>query len=104
MNRQSSASLISCESAIPQENAAIDTSEPSNLSPDSATKVQGRHPAADLGKRRRRRRDSIRPMDETQVVKRRKIITEFYETERAYVEGLDLIYSVSSCAPSKSRF
>lgn len=28
--------------------------------------------------------------------KRRKIVQEFYETEKAYLEGLEMIYSVST--------
>lgn len=48
----------------------------------------------DMTKRQRRRKDSSKPPDDTKAIRRRKIIAEFYETERAYVEGLDLIYSV----------
>lgn len=47
-----------------------------------------------MSKRPRRRRDSTKPTDDTKLVRRRKIIAEFYDTERAYVEGLDLVYSV----------
>lgn len=43
---------------------------------------------------RRREVKSI-VIDEQRDAKRRKIIHEIYETERTYVEGLDLIYSVS---------
>lgn len=32
--------------------------------------------------------------DKGKEAKRRKIVLEFYETERAYVDGLELIYSV----------
>jgi FYVE, RhoGEF and PH domain containing 5/6 len=35
------------------------------------------------------------PPDEAKEVKRRKIIREFYDTEHSYVDGLELIYSVS---------
>lgn len=31
---------------------------------------------------------------QARAAKRRKIIREFYETERAYVDGLDLIHDV----------
>jgi len=41
-----------------------------------------------------RRRDSVKPVDEARGFKRHKVIAEFYETERAYVNSLDLIYSV----------
>jgi hypothetical protein len=36
------------------------------------------------------------PVDDARESRRRKVIMEFFETERAYVDGLDLIYSVSS--------
>ncbi|KAF9553664.1 hypothetical protein CPC08DRAFT_744681 [Agrocybe pediades] len=62
-----------------------------------------RHTKANPGKsaqghvespRRRRARDSSqRPVDDRQAAKRRKVIDEFYETEKAYVDGLELIYS-----------
>ncbi|OSX66796.1 hypothetical protein POSPLADRAFT_1175479 [Postia placenta MAD-698-R-SB12] len=35
----------------------------------------------------------MRPIDEHREAKRRKVINEFHETERSYVDGLDLIYS-----------
>lgn len=41
-----------------------------------------------------RKRDSVRVMDDSKVKKQRKIIEEFYDTEKSYVRGLDLIYSV----------
>ncbi|KAJ7080749.1 hypothetical protein B0H15DRAFT_1025045 [Mycena belliarum] len=34
-----------------------------------------------------------RPLDEAREGKRRKVIQEFYETEKAYVDGLEMIYS-----------
>ena len=40
-----------------------------------------------------RRRES-RVVDEQKEAKRRKVITEFYETEKSYLAGLELIYSV----------
>ena len=47
-------------------------------------------------RRRNRLRDtSMRPLDELQTNKRRKVVREFYDTEKAYVDGLDLVYSVS---------
>lgn len=36
----------------------------------------------------------MRLVDDHRDAKRRKIIDEFYETERSYMEGLELIYSV----------
>ncbi|PBK98864.1 hypothetical protein ARMGADRAFT_481939 [Armillaria gallica] len=42
---------------------------------------------------RKGNRRSLRPVDDVLESKRRKVIQEFYETERAYVDGLELIYS-----------
>jgi FYVE, RhoGEF and PH domain containing 5/6 len=44
--------------------------------------------------RRRTRRDVPKPADDLREAKRKKVIEEFYETEKAYVDGLELIYSV----------
>jgi FYVE/RhoGEF/PH domain-containing protein 5/6 len=54
-------------------------------------------------RRRNRLRDtSTKPLDELQTNKRRKVVREFYDTEKAYVDGLDLVYSVSlSCCPQQ---
>lgn len=41
-----------------------------------------------------RSREPPTPLDETQNFRRLKIMLEFWETEKAYVEGLDLIYTV----------
>lgn len=37
-----------------------------------------------------------KPVDEAREAKRRKVIDEFYQTEHAYVVGLELIYTVSA--------
>ena len=44
--------------------------------------------------RKGRRRDSVKPHDHSRSKKRRNIIEEFLETEKSYVDGLDLIYTV----------
>ncbi|TFK39533.1 hypothetical protein BDQ12DRAFT_734878 [Crucibulum laeve] len=45
-------------------------------------------------RRRHRKRDpSTKPGHEAREAKRRKIVDEFYETEKVYVDGLELIYS-----------
>jgi FYVE, RhoGEF and PH domain containing 5/6 len=49
----------------------------------------------DNGGKRSRKKDVRKPVDEAREAKRRKVVLEFFETERAYVDGLDLIYSVS---------
>jgi len=54
---------------------------------------------------RRRRRDLPKQADDPREAKRRKVIEEFYETEKAYVDGLELIYSVSDyCVLLQMRF
>ncbi|KAE9389731.1 hypothetical protein BT96DRAFT_799032, partial [Gymnopus androsaceus JB14] len=42
--------------------------------------------------RRRSQGIAALPLNDPLLVKRRKVVMEFYETEKAYVEGLDLIY------------
>ena len=58
---------------------------------------KGRPIASESPRRRNRlKRDtSTKPVDELQNNKRRKVVREFYDTEKAYVDGLDLVYSVS---------
>jgi hypothetical protein len=48
----------------------------------------------------RKRRDSVKPPDAGRAAKRSRIIFEFYDTEQAYVDGLELIYSVNATAPA----
>lgn len=96
LNRQSSASLTSFDS-FPDGNT-------NELVPDHTSAVKGggrnllhKQSHAEAGRRHRKRRESVKPqpeVDENKAVKRRKIIAEFYDTERAYIRGLDLIYSV----------
>lgn len=87
-HRQSVASMESFES-LPEEGAG-----PSQLVP----KPQPRRPppsAFDSPTRSRQRR---RLHSDRNDEKRRRIINEFYETERSYFGGLELIYSVSGCS------
>ena len=66
------------------------------------TRKHARRPLSiDNKSRVHRHRDTVH-VDESKAVRRRKIITEFYETERAYVEGLDLIYTVRICYTFRS--
>ena len=66
---------------------------------ESHPEEEGVHNVRSPGRRRarldssRRRDRSVKP-DPSRLVKRRKIIDELYETEKTYVEGLDLVYSV----------
>lgn len=57
---------------------------------------------------RRGKRRSLKPstrsrtclqVDEARDARRKKIISEFYDTEKSYVDGLDLVYSVDMFAP-----
>lgn len=71
--------------------------EDSDESPPNAwSKMgKGRPTPPESPRRRNRLRDtSVKPLDELQANKRRKVVREFYDTEKAYVDGLDLIYSV----------
>lgn len=87
LNRQSVVSLASFESI--SENGA---SRSSITSPTKNRRIT-------LEARRKGvRRRGYRAPDEEAEAKRRKVIEEFYETERTYVQGLDLIYEVSSTA------
>ena len=57
---------------------------------------KGRPIPPESPRRRNRLRDtSTKPVNELQTNKRRKVVREFYDTEKAYVDGLDLVYSVS---------
>ena len=47
-------------------------------------------------KRKRTRDSTSKPPNDKLLMKRKRIVDEFYETEVAYVDGLDLIYNVSS--------
>ena len=54
----------------------------------------GRPTSVEVGKKVVRRKEPLL-VDDAKEAKRRKVIVELYETERAYVDGLDLIYAVS---------
>jgi hypothetical protein len=86
-NRQSVTSLASFESI--SEHGA---SRSSIASPTK--KSQSRRTALEARRKGVRKRGHRVPDEETEA-KRRKVIEEFHETERTYVQGLDLIYEVS---------
>jgi hypothetical protein len=46
-------------------------------------------------RRPKRREGSSRPGDPSRQAKARRIVDEFHETEKAYVKGLEMVYSVS---------
>jgi len=87
--RLSVVSIVSSDSLPEFEGREADGSAWS--SPRSAKKTH-----SDLGDASRRRQSKQRePADERKALKRQRVIEEFCETERAYVEGLELIYDVS---------
>lgn len=51
-------------------------------------------PSSMDGARKALRRRESRMVDEQKEAKRRKVIAEFYETEKSYLDGLELIHSV----------
>ncbi len=87
LNRQSVVSLASFES--------LSEHGPSRSSIASPTKKSQSRRTLEARRKGARRR-GYRAPDEDAEAKRRKVIEEFYETERTYVQGLDLIYEVSS--------
>lgn len=95
LNRQSSASLTSYDS-FPEESAGESPAQHSAVVRNAGRKALHRPFSIEANQRQRRRRDSAKPLDVNKAAKRRQIITEFHDTERAYVEGLDLIYFVSA--------
>ena len=66
---------------------------PTSPLPSIMRDVTKRHSAADGGRRLSRRRE-VKIVDEQAEAKQRKVAEEFYDTEKSYVEGLELIYSV----------
>ncbi len=87
LNRQSVVSLASFES-LPEHGTSLS----SIVSPTK--KPQSRRTALEARRKGVYRRGHRVPDDEAEA-KRRKVIEEFHETERTYVQGLDLIYEVS---------
>ncbi|RDB23827.1 FYVE, RhoGEF and PH domain-containing protein 6 [Hypsizygus marmoreus] len=94
MHRESIISVASFDS-LPEEGESPSSSLASVARNIHHGKVGGKgRPTSIESPRRRRRRDvTSKPIDDAQEAKRRKIIEEFYETEKAYVDGLELIYS-----------
>jgi FYVE/RhoGEF/PH domain-containing protein 5/6 len=90
IKRNSVASMQSYES-VPED------AQPAPMMPlvmrNVSKKSGARPPPAENERRKSHQR--LRPINEAHEAKRRKIIHEFWETERSYVDGLELIYSVS---------
>ncbi|KAL0955221.1 hypothetical protein HGRIS_004123 [Hohenbuehelia grisea] len=98
MHRDSVYSVASFDS-LPEEDRPQPSPPPPSAFPGAPRTSNGqqrlkRRPMSVDGLKRPRRREvQSRVVDEAQETKRRKIIDEFYETERAYVDGLELIYT-----------
>ncbi|EPQ60193.1 hypothetical protein GLOTRDRAFT_67584 [Gloeophyllum trabeum ATCC 11539] len=90
LNRQSVGSLASFDS-LPEEQNAPGASMPSLVK--NVVKKSKSRPTSLEVQRKSRKKDKDSRVDEAREAKRRKIIHEFYETERSYVDGLDLIYA-----------
>jgi FYVE/RhoGEF/PH domain-containing protein 5/6 len=91
LNRQSVASLASFESLSEHGASRSSIASPTKKSQSRRTTLEVRRKGV--------RRRGYRAPDEEAEAKRHKVIEEFYETERTYVQGLDLVYEVSStCA------
>ena len=94
INRPSSTSIRSNESH--ETNSSPNVASGSSPSRSSVAKLVHRPFSLDSKQKSpRKRRESAKLLDISRAVKRSKIIFEFYDTERTYVDGLDLIYSVS---------
>ncbi|KAI0082147.1 hypothetical protein K474DRAFT_1655490 [Panus rudis PR-1116 ss-1] len=59
---------------------------------EEAAPVISRSSSAEASRRHGRRRE-VKILDQQRIAKRRKITEEFLDTERTYVDGLELIYS-----------
>lgn len=101
-NRLSFVSTTSLESS--QEEGAL----PPPVLPSlmrAVNKGQRNRPSSMEAARRNGKKRETRVIDEQRATKRRKVIDEFYETERSYVDGLELIYSVRMlCHPLDAPF
>jgi FYVE/RhoGEF/PH domain-containing protein 5/6 len=83
LNRQSVVSLASFESL---------SERGVSQNPIATKMLKSRRTS--IGHRKGVRRRGYQAPDKERDTRRRKVIQEFYETERTYVQGLDLIYEV----------
>ncbi|KAJ7483408.1 hypothetical protein FB451DRAFT_1350552 [Mycena latifolia] len=84
--RQSVVSVASFDSLLEEGDSPSSPSLPAvmrNVNPGRRSKVRP------MSNHRR----PPKPFDDAREAKRRKVIQEFYETEKAYVDGLEMIYS-----------
>ncbi|EDR05249.1 uncharacterized protein LACBIDRAFT_303559 [Laccaria bicolor S238N-H82] len=89
VHRQSVVSVASFDS-LPEDEAS-----PSLMRNVNGSRgLSGRPTSVESPRRRVRRRDSsVKPVDNSRSAKRQKVVEEFHATEKAYVDGLELIYS-----------
>ncbi|KAI0307666.1 hypothetical protein B0F90DRAFT_1675982 [Multifurca ochricompacta] len=85
-NRLSVVSLASFDSLSEQGTPHSPIASPTRKSNRRRTSIESHRKGA--------RRRGYRAPDEERDAKRRKVIDEFFETERTYVQGLDLIYEL----------
>ena len=86
-NRQSVVSLASFESLSENGTSQSLIGSPTKMLKSRRTSIEGHRKGV--------RRRGYQAPDKERDARRRKVIQEFYETERTYVQGLDLIYEVS---------
>ncbi|KAI0931186.1 hypothetical protein AcV5_005267 [Taiwanofungus camphoratus] len=94
LHRQSVVSTASFDS-LPEEGVSPGAAMPA-VTPAiirNAVRAPRNRPSSLDISRRAGRRSQMRPIDEHREVKRRRVINEFHETEKSYVDGLELIYS-----------
>ena len=89
-HRQSIVSTASFDS-LPEEGHGPVPATPVVIK--NAVRMRQRPSSVDVSRRAVRRKES-RMVDESREAKRRKVIAEFYETEKSYLDGLELIHSV----------
>lgn len=93
LHRESMISVTSFKS-MPEDREAETHSSPAVIRDVQLQRKEKSHTKSTTLMRGRRSHVLVRPVDDAKLLKRGKVIEEFYETERTYVEGLDLIYSV----------
>ena len=91
LHRQSVVSTASFDSLPEEGSSPVSPLPAANRSPSKRMRSR---PLPSESPKKAHRKKELPPVDEEREIKKRKIIEEFYVTERTYVEGLDLIYTV----------
>ena len=92
LHRQSVASMASFDS-LPEEYPLASFEVALSVIKNVAKKAKSRSPPLEMMGRWYSRKKKTRPIDAAKKSKRLNVIHKFHDTERAYVEGLNLIYS-----------